>query len=183
MLVALPAQAQSTGAWALGAAASGGLWVGGGDPLDGGIGVDLTVWRRLAPAIGLRSDLMLMPFQGSSDPVESADNRVLVVGLGPELGGSVGSVSAYVRGLVGLAINQQRRSRSTLPEQTTRALVFGGGGGLGVDLSSRVTLDVGADILRVGELEFARTLASGVSIGVDAVVLRVRSGVRLRVGP
>lgn len=179
LLHTLPAAAQSNRAWTFGAAASASLWVGQGDALDGSWGVDGTVWRRVGSHVSLRADGILMPLEGSSDPVESADNRVFVLGVGPEADVGFGPAAVYGRALVGLAVNQQTRSTSSLTELTTGALALGGGAGIRLAVSRTVELDVGADLIDVGGLDFARTAASGGVLTTNWAVLRLRAGARV----
>jgi opacity protein-like surface antigen len=176
-----PTAAQSSGAWTFGAAASASLWVGEGDALDGSWGVDGTAWRRLGSHLGARADVMLMPLEASSAPFESADNRLLVLGVGPEVDVGFGAAAVYGRALAGIAINQQIRSGSASEERTSTASTLGGGAGLRLEVSRAVGLDVGADILSVGELDFARTSASGGVLSTGSAVLRLRAGLRIGV--
>jgi len=158
------------------------IFIGESDLVDGGTGVDGTVWRGLGPHASLRFDAMLMPLDDQTTPFESADNRMLLLALGPELATRVGPVSFYGRALAGLAINQQSRSGSGLPERTTSGLAVGGGVGVRLALTPRLSLDVGGDVLESGEVAFARTAVSGGEYLTDLVMLRLRAGLGLDVG-
>lgn len=175
-------QAQSPRSWAFEGAMTAQIFIGEAELVDGGIGVDGTVWRKLAPHASLRFDAMVMPLDDQTTPLESADNRMLVLALGPELATRVGPLSFYGRALAGLAVNQQSRAGSARPERTTSALAYGGGAGVRLALTSRLSLDVGGDILQSGEVAFARTAVSGGEYLTDPVMLRLRAGLALGAG-
>lgn len=173
------AGAQPAGPWAVGASASAGLFVGSAsDFLDAGSGLDLTVWRGIAPHLALRADGMLVLLEAQESPSETADNRVVLFGVGPDLDAGFGPLAIYARGLVGVAGNLQVRTNSPLEERTTWASAFGGGAGLRVRLAERLALDAGGDILKLGELDFARTATSSLMLLEDPALLRLRVGLR-----
>jgi opacity protein-like surface antigen len=182
-LASAPLAAQSVGGWAVGMHGSAGLFVGSSsDFLDAEYGLDVSLSRSFAPHVQLRADVMLMGLDDVTDPFETADNRVIVVGLGPEVHASLGSVSFYARGLVGVAANQQLRTNSPLEELTTWASAFGAGAGIRFGLSTAATLDIGGDVLKLGELDFARRATSSLLYAEDPALLRLRAGVRFALG-
>ena len=124
---------------------------------------------------------MLVGLDDQTTLGEVADNTILILGVGPELSTEGHRLGVYARGLVGLAANVQSRSNSALEEKTTWATALGGGLGLRLALSSRVDLELGADLMKVGELDFARTVTSSLALMDDPTILRVRAGVRAAV--
>ena len=112
---------------------------------------------------------------------ETAGNTMFILGLGPEVYVSFSAVTLYARPLLGVAANMQSRTNSTSVERVTWARVFGGGVGLRLDVAPTVALDLGGDVVKLGELEFARTAASGFQLIENPAVLRLRLGLRLRV--
>ena len=110
---------------------------------------------------------------------ETAGNTMFVLGLGPEVHLSLSAVTVYARPLVGLAGNLQNRTNSTLNEDATWAGAFGGGVGLRLRIVPTFTLDLGGDVLKLGELGFARTAVSSGQLTEDPAVLRLRVGLHL----
>ncbi len=181
-LTGSPASAQSAPGWSVGASASASLMVGSAsDFLDSGFGVDLTASHGVARNLSVRADGMLIPLASTTNDNETAGNTIWIFGLGPEVYVSLSAVTLYARPLLGVAANVQSRTNSTLVERVTWAGVFGGGVGLRLDVAPTVTLDLGGDVLKLGELDFARTAASSLQLIEDPAVLRVRLGLRLRV--
>ncbi len=179
LLAPASAAGQVEGAWSVGASVSATLFVGGSSEfLNGGIGFDAVVSRRLTSVLRLRADGMLMPLDAQEGPFERADNRVVLVGVGPEVGAAVGSLALYARGLAGIAFNAQMRRGSGQPERTTSAAAYGGGAGLRLAFDEGWSLDLGGDVVRVGELAFARTAASGPDLAERPALLRLRAGLR-----
>jgi len=172
------AAGQTTETWAFSASVSETLFVGGGsDFLDSGPGLDVSASFSFVPHFRLRADAMLMTLDAQVSSSESADNRVMILGMGPELGVGAAPVSVYVRGLIGIATNLQMRRASSLPERTTSAVALGAGVGLRIALGGSWGLDLGGDIAKVGALDFARTAASGPLVE-DPGLLRLRVGAR-----
>lgn len=179
LLAPATAASQVEGAWSVGASVSATLFVGGSSEfLNGGFGFDATVWRRLTSVVRLRADGMLMPLDAQEGPFERADNRVVLAGVGPEVGARVGSLSLYARGLVGIASNAQMRKGSGQPERTTSAAAYGMGAGLRLAFGGGLSLDLGGDVVKVGELAFARTAESGGDLIETPGLLRLRAGLR-----
>ena len=179
-LAAAPAVDAQTVDWSLGASASAGLFVGdGSDFLDAGLGLDVVAVRRVASHVQVRAEGMLVFLDEQSGPGETAGNRLVVLGLGPELTASLGVVAPYARGFLGVAANSQIRSGSSLDEVTTWASALGGGVGLRISLGAPLSLDLGGDLVRLGELDFARTSQSAPTNPEDPFLLRLRLGLHL----
>lgn len=179
-----PVEAQVGGGWAVAAQGTVGLFVGNGsDFLDGGPGLDVTLSRSVAPFLRIRADGSLSLLDDQKDPFEAADNRILMFGLGPEAHLDLGAVDLYVRGMVGRAAAVQVRTHSPLEERTSWATMFGGGVGFRVRLLPALFLDVGGDVLKLGELDFARTASSSsLMLLEDPGLLRLRAGLWLGIG-
>lgn len=167
----------STHPWAVGASIAGGLFVDS-DVLDSSLGADVALSRRISSWASVRADGMLLLLSEHANLGESADNRMVIVGIGPEVSGAAGWLAVYARGFLGRAGNFQRRTRSTLDEKTTWATVWGGGGGVRSAFGRVWSVDFGADLLRLGELDFARAAPSDPVRLRDPVLLRIRAGVR-----
>ena len=175
-----PLAAQSGGVWAIGASGAAGLFVGSGsDFLDAGLGVDVVVSRRIVPRLQLRADGMFMLLDEQSDPLETADNRILLLSVGPEFDVALGPVSLYVRGVLGAAANFQLRTGSALKRRTSWASAFGASAGLRLRVATALDLDLGGDLLRLGELDFTRTASFGSRLIKNPSLLRLRAGLRL----
>jgi hypothetical protein len=178
-----PIGAQVGGGWAVAAQGTVGLFVGNGsDFLDSGPGLDVTLSRSVAPFLRIRADGALTLLDDQKDPFEAADNRILLFGIGPEAHLDLGSLDLYVRGMVGRAAAVQVRTNSPLEERTSWATVFGGGVGFRVRLVPALFLDVGGDVLKLGELDFARTASSSLMLLEDPGLLRLRAGLWLGIG-
>ena len=121
---------------------------------------------------------MLIRLAADTNNNETAGNTMFIFGLGPEFYVSLSAVTLYARPLLGLAANVQSRTNSALVERTTWAGVLGGGVGLRLDVAPTVTLDLGGDVVKLGELDFARTAASSLQLIEDPAVLCVRLGLR-----
>lgn len=181
-LTGSPASAQSVAGWSVGASASANLIVGSAsDFLDSGFGVDGTVSHGVARHLSVRADGMLIRLAAATNVNETAGNTMFIFGLGPEFYVSLSAVTLYARPLVGLAANVQSRTNSALVERTTWAGVLGGGGGLRLNVAPTVTLELGGDVVKLGELDFARTAALSLQLIEDPTVLRVHLGLRLHV--
>jgi len=178
-----PAGAQVAGGWAVAAQGGVGLFVGNGsDFLDGGPTLDVTVSRSVAPFLRIRADGVLALLDDQKDLFEAADNRILLFGLGPEAHLDLGAVGLYARGLAGQAAAVQVRTNSALEERTTWAWVYGAGAGFRIRLAPALFLDVGGDVLKLGELDFARTASSSLALVEDPGLLRLRAGLWLGIG-
>ena len=57
--------------------------------------------------------------------------------------------------------------------------MLGSGGGLRLDVAPTLTLELGGDVVKLGELDFARTAVSSLMLIEDPAVLRVHLGLRL----
>ena len=181
-LTGSPASAQSGPGWWIGASASANLIVGtASEFLDSGFGVDGTASYGVAGHLSVRADGMLIRLAPITNNNETAGNTMFILGLGPEVYVSFSAVTLYARPLLGVAANMQSRTNSTSVERVTWARVFGGGVGLRLDVAPTVALDLGGDVVKLGELEFARTAASGFQLIENPAVLRLRLGLRLRV--
>ncbi|MDT8340948.1 MAG: hypothetical protein RQ751_05500 [Longimicrobiales bacterium] len=187
LLTSNPARAQR--GWFVEGSATGNLLVGStSDFLDSGFGFEVALGRELIPALALRADAMLVGLEeGTTAPVgepsggsEAADNTIVILGVGPEVTIPASFVHIDVRGHVGAARNSQRRSNSLAPEEATWASAYGGGVGVRFDASPRVGLVLGGDILKLGELGFARTGGGGSVLREDPVILRLRVGLRFQ---
>ena len=179
-LTGSPASAQSAPGWSVGASASASLIVGSAsDFLDSGFGVDFTASYGVARNLSLRADGMLIPLASTTNDNETAGNTMFIFGLGPEFFASLSAVTLHARPLVGLAGNVQSRTNSASVERTTWAGVLGGGGGLRLDVAPTLTLELGGDVVKLGELDFARTAVSSLMLIEDPAVLRVHLGLRL----
>ena len=175
-----PLAAQSGGVWAIGASGAAGLFVGSGsDFLDAGLGFDAAVSRRIVPRLRLRADGVFMLLDEQRDPLETADNRILLLSVGPEFDVALGPVSVYVRGVLGAAANFQLRTGSALKRGTSWASAFGAGAGLRLPVATALDVDLGGDVLRLGELDFARTASFGSQLIESPALLRLRAGLRL----
>lgn len=171
-----PARGQSAG-WAVAASAAAGLFVGdGSDFLDGGFGVDLSASRALVGALRVRTDGMLALMAEQTDPFESADNRILVLGIGPEVGVRFGPLGLHARALVGRAAAIQMRTRSALEERTTWASAVGAGAAVRLRIAPDLHLDAGGDVVDLGTLDFARTASSSLALQEDPTLLRLHAG-------
>ncbi len=179
-----PAGAQVGPGWGFSAQGGVGLFVGNAsDFLDGGPSLNVTVSRSVAPFLRIRADAALSLLDDQKDPFEAADNRILVFGIGPEAHLDLGAVGLYVRGLAGQAAAVQVRTNSVLEERTTWAWAYGGGVGFRVRLAPALFLDVGGDVLKLGELDFARTASSSLSLAAeDPGLIRLQAGVWLGIG-
>ncbi len=179
-LTGSPASAQSAPGWSVGASASASLMVGSAsDFLDSGFGVDLTASHGVARNLSVRADGMLIPLASTTNDDETAGNTIWILGLGPEVYVPLSAITLYARPLLGVAANVQSRTNSFLAETTTWAAVFGGGVGLRLGVARTLTLDLGGDIVKVGELDFARTAVSSLMLIEGPAVLRVHLGLRL----
>lgn len=183
VLVTPPLAAQTPLGWSVGASGAAGLFVGGSsDFLDAGLGFDVDISKRVVPKVSLRADGMVMTLDDDEGPGEAAGNRILLLGIGPQIDAPVGPTNFYLRGLAGAAVNQQSRTGSTVQEATSWTTALGAGAGIRLDLAPAVALDVGADVLKLGELDFARTAASGSTSSEDTALLRIRAGLRFGIG-
>ena len=122
---------------------------------------------------------MLIPLARNTNNDETAGNTMLILGLGPEVYVPLSAITLYARPLLGLAANVQSRKNSALVERTTWAGVLGGGVGLRLAVAPTLTLKLGGDVVKLGELDFARTAASSLRLIEDPAVLRVHLGLRL----
>lgn len=178
-----PAAAQTVHAWELGAAATAGLLVGKSDDfLDGGYGAALSAARRLSGPVWARVEFAYLGLDAAVDGTSSevADNALLAVLAGPQL--LVGSrrFGLALRMFAGTAGNKQSRERSSAEETTSWARALGAGATLRVGIADRLAIELGGDLTSTGDLEFARTAASGDVTTQDVAVLSLRAGAVLR---
>ncbi|MDH3427184.1 MAG: hypothetical protein OEM23_02010, partial [Gemmatimonadota bacterium] len=116
---AAAAQAAPVPLWRAGAAVSANLLIGGGgDVLDGGLGVGALVQRHVAGPVWARGDVWLLSLSGAAGPGETADNTLTWFGVGPQVEFGGGLLMGYVRGVAGVARNTQSRTGSSLPEES-----------------------------------------------------------------
>lgn len=176
-----PGAAQATTGWEMGVSGGATLFLGThSDFLDGGFGFEGTLSRELASGFHLRADAIVSLLDDQQGESDVAGNRIAIFTLGPEARVSLGRLEVYARGLVGLVTNRQTRSGSTADEVGTWATVLGGGAGARISLVPSLALDLGGDLIKAGELDFARTTASGVTATEDPLLLSVRGGIRIR---
>jgi hypothetical protein len=179
------AQAQTTPVpnWRAGAAVSANLLIGGGgDVLDGGLGVGAFGQRHVAGPLWVRGDVWILSLAGAAGPSDTADNTLTWFGVGPQIEFGEGLLSGYARGVAGVARNTQSRTGSSLPEESSSAGVFGGGVGGRIRLSSGRTtaaLDLGIDLLSTGDLKFARSEDGGGGPETSATTFAPRVGITL----
>ena len=182
VLAGSPASAQSVPGWSVGVSASASLIVGNAsDFLDSGFGVALVGSLGVARHISVRADGMLIPLANSTIADETAGNTLVVLGLGPEVHVPLSAITLFANPLLGIAANVQSRTNSVLAETTDWAVAFGGGVGLRMDAAPTWSLELGGDIVKLGELEFARPAASSLLLTEDPAVLRVHLGFRLHI--
>jgi hypothetical protein len=166
--------------WEVGAAVIGSLLVGdASDFLDGGLGILGAVGRAASGPLWIRADVSYLGLDADASPSERADNAILSLGVGPELGVGWPGLRFYLRGSAGLMANFQSRSRLSLPEETTWAGMLGGGLGIRIRLSSGshpVALDLGGDVFKTGELAFARSSESGGVSNQELGIITLRAG-------
>lgn len=174
--------AQAVGRWEVGVSAGATLLIGSRtDFLDAGLGSELTLSFRLTPGLQLRADAIYARLDDQTDRAEEVGNHITLLSVGPETRKGLGPVDVFLRGLVGAILNRQVRSNSLAGEVGTWAPVVGTGIGARVSVSRGLALVAGADLIKAGELDFARTAASGYTATGDPFLLRAHGGIRIRI--
>jgi hypothetical protein len=168
--------------WSSGVSVSGNLVLGrgGSDFLDSGFGLDATVARRATPHLAIRMDGLLVRLSPSSSTA-GGRNTILALGVGPEANLSLSALELYARLLLGAATNIRGGAGSPGGEGTNWASALGGGVGLRLTVSRSVALDLGGDILLLGELGFVGSAVSSFQFTSQPAVLRLRLGLRIGV--
>ena len=182
VLVPAPAAAQDLRA---GAGIGASLLVGdASDFLDGGLGVGGHVAVRIGDSPLLaRLDVGYRGLDADADGPsgERAENTLIPLLAGLEAGVRLGPVEPYALLLGGGVANRRTSDAAAGEDGTSWAAAAGGGAGLRVWLGpAPVSLDLGARVLRVGDLTYARTTVSGGAFETGTAILGLEGGITLR---
>lgn len=170
----------------LGASLETGLLVGS-ELLDGGVGGDLSVSVGLIPTghVRARLDVGFLPLAESTGPREdpglTADNALLTLFVGPEVGLALGPVNPYVTAFAGAAVN--RWDAGPVGNGSDWAAAWGVGVGLRIRLHGDqrpVGLELAGRVVDPGPVDMAGIGGLGPFVGEeDFGALMLRAGLTL----